>query len=136
MFSPAKTITAAALVFAVTGAFLVAQPLGLPGTSAPGAEIDVEPAEPIEVSGRWMGYDCEVGPHYCTQAWSMSDPRLDGTVKWFSTEWKDPDFNPVTFGYTSYAIENDGGSWRGLTDAWVRLPGTGDSGTETRNRLV
>lgn len=127
MFSPVKAITAGALVFAIGGALLIAQPFGQPDGSVPGAATDAEAAAPVEVTGEWLNYDCNVSPDYCTQEWSMSDPRLEGTFKWFTSEWEDPDFNTTAFAYWAYVIENEGGTWRGLPDAWVRLPDEDDS---------
>jgi hypothetical protein len=122
MLSPAKAITAGAIVFAIGGVMLIAQPFGQQ-SGTPGAEAEAEPAAPVEVSGQWQGFDPNLDHDYAIQHWSMSDPRLEGTFKWFWTEWKDPDSNPVTFAYSAYVIENDGGTWRGLPDAWVSLPG-------------
>ena len=71
MFSPVKAITAGALVFAIGGAFLIAQPFGQQGDSAPGAQSTFLPGVEVTVTPT-----CDV-PR-CT--WTASDPRLTGTV--------------------------------------------------------
>jgi hypothetical protein len=137
MFSPAKAITAGALVFAIGGVLLIAQPFDQQGSSVPGAAIDTERAATEGVTGELRGSDddCD-SDDYCTQEWSMSDPRLEGTFKLFSSEFHDPDsysVNPVTFSYWAYVIENDGGTWRGFPD--VALPNR-FGGAPTRDFLM
>jgi hypothetical protein len=53
MFSPVKAITAGALIFAIGGAFLIAQPFGQQGGSVPGAVTDTEAMRPALVTARW-----------------------------------------------------------------------------------
>lgn len=122
MFSPAKSITAGVLVFALGGVLLIAQPFDQRGVVAPGAETDAEPAAPVEVSGQHIGYDPNDDQDYAIQMWSMSDPRLDGTFKWFAHGGMDPDIGPIGFEVWAYVIENDEGTWRGIPDAWAALP--------------
>ena len=91
MSSPAKAITAGALVFALGGLFLIAQPLDQQG-SIPGAEQAVDPMAPMEVTGKlaWSEDRCteapeQVGPvewntgATCEVDIEWSDPRLQGT---------------------------------------------------------
>jgi len=54
MFSPAKAITAGALVFAIGGVLLIAQPFGQQ-SSVPGAAIDGAGLEPASVTGTFTG---------------------------------------------------------------------------------
>jgi hypothetical protein len=51
MFSPVKAITAGAIVFAIGGALLIAQPFDQQGEGVPGAETDVEAMRPALVTG-------------------------------------------------------------------------------------
>jgi len=133
MFSPVKAITAGALVFAIGGAFLIAQPFDQQGTSVPGAATD-EFIAPVEVSGAsWSrSAGCTAGDYEgpnelaggdaklvtCSSTagmpWSMSDPRLEGTVTRINeesyVEWQGrPRFYVAS---AAFSIENDGGSWR------------------------
>jgi hypothetical protein len=100
MFSPVKAITAGALVFAIGGAFLIAQPFGQQGSTVPGAETDTEAVAPTWVTGTIKyasggtiahGSDCteptsevdgavrhERGYVCEPQTWTTSDPRLTG----------------------------------------------------------
>ena len=51
MFSPAKAITAGALVFAIGGVLLIAQPFDQQGGSVPGAATDTEVVPATWVTG-------------------------------------------------------------------------------------
>jgi len=53
MFSPAKAIAAGALIFAIGGVLLIAQPFDQQAGSVPGAATDAEFAAPVEVTGRF-----------------------------------------------------------------------------------
>jgi len=57
MFSPAKAITAGALVFAIGGVLLIAQPFDQQGGSVPGAATDGVGLEPATVRGTVSGWD-------------------------------------------------------------------------------
>ena len=60
MFSPAKAITAAALVFGIGSVMLIAQPFDQQGGSVPGAATDTGPVVPVWVTGtESIGPDCE-----------------------------------------------------------------------------
>ena len=95
MFSPAKAITAAALVFGIGGAMLIAQPFDQQGSSVPGAATDPGTVAPVWVTGtESIGPACEEatsstddgvvartrGWHCDQQTWETSDPRLTGDV--------------------------------------------------------
>ena len=56
MFSPAKAITVGALVFAIGGALVIAQPLGQQGSTVPGAETEV--AAPVEFGSGTVAINC------------------------------------------------------------------------------
>ena len=142
MLSPVKAITAGALVFAIGGLFLVAQPFDQQG-SVPGAEQGVELAPPVEVtitvSDGTPGEDTEV----CTgnapairsrsgsgsDQWSASDPRLSGMV----TEWATEYFWPVGGYIEAYTTEivNDRGAWVGARRAVVADGGFGATDMHT-----
>ena len=63
MFSPAKAITAAALVFGIGSAMLIAQPFDQQGGSVPGAATDTAPVAPVWVTGtESIGPACEDRP--------------------------------------------------------------------------
>ena len=91
MFSPVKAIAAGAIVFALGGLFLVAQPFGQQGT-VPSAEQGAEPVPPVEVTGTltWSEDACTEAPEQvgsvewnigatCEVDIEWSDPRLQGT---------------------------------------------------------
>jgi hypothetical protein len=94
MFSPAKAITAGALVFAIGGVLLIAQPFDQRGGGVPGAATDAEFVAPVEVTGTLLQDTCgrtrQEGDettlpgadeqYTCTALWSMSDSRLDGVI--------------------------------------------------------
>ena len=80
MLSPVKAITAGAIVFAVGGVFLIAQPFGQQG-SVPGAEADFAP--PVEVTGT------SASPSGCTETdyeGSFEDNGVDARLFSCSTE--------------------------------------------------
>jgi len=96
MFSPVKAITAGALVFAIGGVLLIAQPFDQQGDSVPGAAIDEVFEPPVEVTGtaslgaigcspQELGGDLttttrERMRYTCRTRTQMSDPRLAGAV--------------------------------------------------------
>jgi hypothetical protein len=138
MFSPAKAITTAALVFGIGGVMLIAQPFGQEGDTPPGAATDVERAAPVEVSGRIIcGSPARAptaaatvvplpdGEMTVTQsrdgAWlesdaQMSDPRLEGD--YFISENRD-EYQPpgesasIHVGSLTRRIVNGEGAWQG-----------------------
>jgi hypothetical protein len=123
MFSPVKAIIAGALVFALGGLFLVAQPFDQQG-NFPGAEQAAELADPVEVTITYTeGPAVEDSREVCTDdggyarctgiVWShlyeATDPRLSGTATY--------QVNELLTGiiFEAYAIElvNDEGTWVG-----------------------
>lgn len=133
MFSPARAISVSTLALAIGGVLLISQPFTLHGAGALGAEVDVEHAEPVEVTGSGFAGPCsgssetEVvdGVSYesglsCRTRWEMSDPRLDGAVTWTSTSGQD---GVVGFGYSAVSIEHAGGTWRQRPATSIEFPG-------------
>ena len=97
MFSPVKAITAGALVFAVGGVLLIAQPFDQQRGTVPGAATDAEFVAPVEVTGdgptnrqvacnqtRQDGDETTLpgsdDQWTCINSWSFSDDRLSGRV--------------------------------------------------------
>ena len=123
MLSPVKAITAGALVFALGGAFLIAQPFGQ-GGSVPGAESE-------DVAATWVTGDVQYasscsGPDYeysgvvrqarnyeCSpQTWTSSDPRLTGEV---SRRWNEDVYQTdegfIAVNTDAAYLRNDDGDW-------------------------
>jgi hypothetical protein len=158
MFSPAKAITAGALVFAIGGVLLIAQPFDQQGASVPGAATDTELAAPIEVTGTLGPGGCSrtgsVGDettlpgsndqYTCTATWSMSDPRLSGSVTLINDnvylvgngletsetlssacagdpECEIPDLETL---HSAESVENDDGVWRQRPSVQLSYPGS------------
>ncbi len=140
MFSPVKAITAGALAFALSGAFLIAQPFDQQA-SVPGAEA--EEVAPTWVTGDIRFFSECTGPDYefvgdvrhnrnrvCgPQAWTASDPRLAGDV---SRRHNDDVYMTDEEGFISVRMDaaylrNDGGGWA-CSDS--RLLRGSDSSTE------
>ncbi len=123
MFSPVKAITAGALVFALSGAFLIAQPFDQQA-SVPGAEAEeVAPTwvtgnfEPISTCGghatEFDGAVIHQWNYVCTPKTSTaSDPRLSGEV---ASTWSDDiytsDNGPMAVNVEARYLRNDGGEW-------------------------
>jgi hypothetical protein len=124
MLSPAKAITAGALVFALGSAFLIAQPFGQQGGSVPGAEIeDVAPTwvtGDVRYASSCSGPDVEIEGdvrhdwnYECSpQSWTSSDPRLSGEV---SRRWNEDVYQTdegfVSVNTSAAYLRNDGGGW-------------------------
>jgi hypothetical protein len=127
MLSPAKAITAGALVFALGGMFLIAQPFDQQGGGVPGAEED-EAMRPALVTGTMRH-------HYTTGTTGgrveTTDARLNGDVT-FDTTLESipdpiiPDIEGLAAGWIAdfarygaelfwgtVRIENDAGAWEG-----------------------
>jgi hypothetical protein len=125
MFSPAKAITAGALVFAIGGVLLIAQPFYQQGEGVPAAESTdlVEPVEFTLVIGQankaGLPATCDVvdGVNHCRDArppvaiTEASDPRLDGQLTVSVSQIQYPDH--PWFTTTTFRIFNDGGAWQG-----------------------
>lgn len=126
MFSPAKVVAAGALIFALGGAFLVAQPGDQQGQVVPGAET-VELGEPVEftasfgqaLSRQGLPATCDVigGVNHCRDArppiqlLEVSDARLDGELTISFNQIQYPDH--PWFVTTTYRIFNEDGAWQG-----------------------
>ena len=111
MFSPVKTLAGAALVFAVGGAFLVAQPLGQQGINPPGAEPEPLVAElPSVFSGEIHATGPGVRGGWRWTPKEMTDPRLDGTAFYAGSEGHPTDDTWV--GWWTFRIVNDDGAWQ------------------------
>ncbi len=123
MFSPVKAITAGALVFALGGVMLIAQPFDQQ-SSLPGTTTDEERAAPVEFSGTWFfGGGDRLAPSETDGdpgasrggAWyqtvrSMTDPRFDGEVTIFDNLDEYSGGN-VVFN-DAWRVENADGAWQ------------------------
>ena len=124
MLSPVKAITAGALVFAIGGAFLIAQPFQQEGI-APGTEAELAEATWMTGEGFWApsctgpesreivdgivqerGYVCEPTR---TEA---SDPRftVEGTWRWSADTYDTEEGRRVVIRGAEY-LTNEGGGW-------------------------
>jgi hypothetical protein len=134
MLSPVKAITAGALVFALGGVLLIAQPFDQEG-SAPGAEQGREPMAPVEVTGKFISLegctedeDVEATlTEYCYEVdMEWSDPRLQGTDRYLINSMdaavSDDEDEDGSFDHRSYIIETEGGTWRMRPQLRVELP--------------
>jgi hypothetical protein len=140
MFSPVKAIAAGALVFALGGAFLLAQPFDQQESIVPGA--DTEAVAPTWVTGTIKyasggtiahGSDCtdptsevhgavrhERGYVCESRTWTTSDPRLTGEaeVLW-NADVNEPDadvfkahpLTNVSVITAAYNLRNEAGGW-------------------------
>jgi hypothetical protein len=131
MFSPAKAVTAGALVLALGSAFFIAQPLDRRG-SLPAAESEA-------VAPTWVTGNVAYAPH-CTgpdseqdgavrhdwntecspQTWTSSDPRFTGEVsaRWNEDVYK-TDIGFVAVSAGAYELRNDSGGWACSTSSLV-----------------
>lgn len=123
MFSPAKAIAVGALVFAIGGVMLIAQPFEQQ-SSLPGA--DASAITPTWVTGNiyyassctspesetdgairhdW-GYECS------PQRWIASDPHLSGAVaKLWNEDVYQTDNGTMAVNRSAYYLHNDDGGW-------------------------
>jgi len=138
MFSPVKVITAGALVFAIGGAFLIAQPFDQQ-SSVPGAETEaIAPTwvtgnigfapgcsgpDSLEMDGdvlRSRNIDCS------PQTWTSSDPRLTAQVsRRYNEDTYQTDEGRISVGTDTADLRNDGGGWACSTISL--LEGSGNS---------
>jgi hypothetical protein len=125
MLNSVKTITAAALVLGLSAAFLVAQPSDRLGGGVPGAEQEAEPAPPVFVTGKVVGYgECggsagnrtgsRVEDHgmTCEVKMEWNDPRLDGTNTYVDIGVEYTDSSGLEIGHYVHNIVTDDGAWR------------------------
>jgi hypothetical protein len=123
MLSPVKAITAGAIVFAIGGVMLIAQPFNQQD-SMPGAATDAERAAPVEFTGQWWFN----GPERLTPtetdgdpgmsrggAWLQSptnatDARFGGSVTVFSNDDWYSGGNAVY--HDAWRVENADGAWQ------------------------
>ncbi len=142
MFSPTKAITTGAIVFALGGVFLVAQPFDRQGGSVPGAATEVPGVETgVLVTGGWVSRDAAASHEFeegvdveggfrergelTVGQLQMSDERLSGELTW--TREADRFFDPaevltaadvslINFADVTWgtvSLVNDGGAWEG-----------------------
>lgn len=137
MFSPSKALVAGALVFALGGVLLIAQPSERRAATTPGA-ASAEPAArvtaPVEFTGLIeCGPDARTGMTDITLsetdtsvarsrgwAWqtpaTMSDPRLEGTYhfSYDDDQYRTKGVTTVpSVGTGTWRIENEEGAWQG-----------------------
>jgi hypothetical protein len=140
MFSPVKAIIAGALVFALGGMFLIAQPFSQQG-SVPSAEQTVEPVAPVMVTSETTGLLCQPEPTpevdgpvsrtyglTCEVLKEWSDPRLEGTDTYVenSTSYDLADGDTLAMFSKVHDIVTDEGAWRMRPDLRFEFPGTPD----------
>jgi hypothetical protein len=120
MLSPVKSIAAGALIFALGGAMLIAQPFEEGGGIVPGAATDAVAAQdPSPFSG-------ELHPGFATAGgyqWSiheMTDPRLDGKAFYSGSEVSPTD--DTWLGWWTLRIVNDEGAWQASFPAFYQDP--------------
>jgi len=123
MFSPVKAITAGALIFALGGAYLIAQPLDQQGGSVPGAAPDAEWAAVTATSECYLkttGTEQLASPPYgltdqvmaCTD--TASDPRVTGTSTIvLNVETWDPRQGNNNVTWNDYTLQGPEGTWAG-----------------------
>ncbi len=140
MFSPAKAIVAGAIVFALGGVFLVAQPFDQQGGVVPGAATDVA-GESTAVTGTSVCWLKTSGTFQLTSApYSLSDqvltcsedasdPRVTGTMTlviniegWSEgIKLEDPANSHLR---TDYALVGPDGTWNGHGFGFYEADGT------------
>jgi hypothetical protein len=132
MFSPAKAITVGAVVFALGGVMLIAQPYDQLDGSVPGAEA--EAIAPTWVSGSMQhvedscsetGFSNDGGfsrhSYECTFTWISSDPRLTGDVsKRWNEDTYETDDGPISVGTDASFLRNEAGDWACSTGYLVK----------------
>ena len=129
MLSPVKAITAGALVFAIGGVLLIAQPFDQRGASVPGAVTDDEAAPNTEFTAEW-GF---TSGGCCVVVEPASDPRFAGAMSASISHAYHP-FPDFLLDVASRALHvvNDEGAWRGVPSVVVFHPdGTESTTTQT-----
>jgi hypothetical protein len=137
MFTPGRIIAVGILTVAVGGVMVVAQPFDRSDEAVPGAELAAERAAPAEFTGTGSTETCETqattdadGPvahtrgSSCGPTYSFSDPRLEGTVTWWSNDDEYTDGSGLVIQSVAMSIENDEGAWRMVPILSVNAPGS------------
>jgi hypothetical protein len=137
MFSPVKAITAGALIFAIGGAFLIAQPFSQHPTE-PGAET--EAVAPTWVTGNVKRpQSCSNPPSEvaldvirqhnvgCSpSAWTSSDPRFTGEVsRWWNEDSYLTNVGTISIKMDAVYLRNEGGDWTCSASDLLRGSGYG-----------
>ena len=132
MLSPVKAITAGAIVFAIGGVMLIAQPFQQQGSGVPGAATDTgDPAmftADATLAGPYVQVGCESsdGVRHCRDEFQMAvdatDPRASGTLTYGLN--RDTHSFTVNVHAGTVTIENDDGMWAGtFTGYWPQEGG-------------
>jgi len=123
MLSPVKAITAGALVLAIGGVFLIAQPFQQQG-SVPGAATDTETVPATWITGTVV-YGMCASPLLTTedgvtreqyrcgpQTWTSSDDRLGGsaTIMW-NADLYEVDGQTYSLSAQVWEVRDDSGGW-------------------------
>ncbi len=141
MFSPVKAITAGAIMFAIGGVLLIAQPFNQQ-SSVPGAATDVsETVRPALITGTVVSSDRLSGGttrgegigiltegYTSTAVWEASDERLSGEVT-YAGNWLTYAVPNMTAEAGTFVLVNEGGRWVGQTTALTNESGIDDSDT-------
>jgi hypothetical protein len=124
MLSPVKAITAGAIVFAIGGVMLIAQPFQQQGT-VPGAELS-EPAEAVEFTARFpwgpqvgtgtsevldSGVTEQVDWAHQTRSVDSSDQRFEGEMVYTCNSHEYPEAQGRLFDCV-FRVETDAGAWQ------------------------
>ena len=133
MLSPVKAITAGAIVFAIGGTFLIAQPFDQQGSVAPGAEAQAFPT-PVRFSStyRWRGestpgtretrddgVQVTAGEGFAFTSAEATDPRFAGPMAMTLNRVHHPDEGDITLG--GYRIETEDGAWQEVPTAALQF---------------
>jgi hypothetical protein len=139
MLSPVKAITAGAIVFAIGGAFLIAQPFDQQG-GVPGAATDTVSStftmqnaeEPVVKKDPGTGATIAVGPVEST------DQRASGTLTQVvaGAMVDAADGDRVRIGSDAVRLVNDGGSWVGSNRGFLTIPSDGPETVQFLGELV
>ena len=142
MFSPVKAVTAGVIVFAIGGAFLIAQPFDQQGSGVPGAATDTETTPATLVTGE-MGWASSCNSptvevdgdvtrtlnRLCApQIWTADDPRLSGeAVNTWNTYTYVVDGKRKSVLADAYYLRNEQGGW--ACRSYLLSDGGGEGGS-------
>ncbi len=140
MLSPVKAITAGALVFAIGGAFLIAQPFQQPSRGTPSAVVDPCTTPIVPVTGEiiWgyeqagtQTFESSQGRHIRDFVYistlAVDDDRLNGkitgAIDW-DTTFDEQGAALAGVNHGTERIENEAGTWEGTFTGigWTRIP--------------